>query len=351
MNVEKYFRELIAIPSPSKNECKVSSYMKEKLSSFGFSYREDEVGNILFYRTLEGEKIVLSSHMDTVPPAVNAVMLEDDEKFFTDGTTALGADDKCGLAAILSVAEEYKGDDYAILLTVAEEIGLWGSSHLKKEFLDTINIKHVFVMDATGDVGTIINSQVGKSRVTLTFNGKKSHAGFKPENGINAIVMASNFISSIKTGRLEELTTSNIGSFIAEGTTNVVPDKATVVFEVRSNRSETRFEIIREYIAKATEAASKLGGSVDVFEEDLYTEYCVNEDSDIIRHALKSFSSIGIDAKIKSTTGGSDSNNLNKFGISSVVLTSGYYSAHSTSEYIEKKQLGLLYKIARALFN
>lgn len=351
MKVEEYFKKLIHIPSPSRNEGQVSDYMKERLLRFGFKYKEDSVGNLLFYRTTEGAKIVLSAHMDTVPPAVNAVLVEDGDRFCTDGTTALGADDKCGLAAILAIAEDYEGEDYAILLTVAEEIGLWGSSKLTKEFLSVIDIKYVYVLDAAGDVGTIINSQVGKSRVTLTFKGRKSHAGFNPESGINAIAMASDFVSSIKLGRLEKSTTSNVGSFIAEGTTNVVPDKATVVFEVRSDSSEKRFTVIEDYLCKAREAAAKHGGSLDIQNEDLYTEYRVDESSGLIKHALNAFEAIGIKAEVASTTGGSDSNNLNKIGIASVVLTSGYHNAHSTDEYIEKKQLALLYKAAAALFS
>ena len=124
MNLERYFRELVALPSPSRDEGKVESYMKDKLSGFGYSFLEDSVGNLLFYKDKAGEKIMLSGHMDTVPPAVNAVLVEDDEKFFTDGTTALGADDKCALASILSVAEGYDGNNLIILLCVAEEIGL-----------------------------------------------------------------------------------------------------------------------------------------------------------------------------------------------------------------------------------
>ena len=94
MNLERYFRELVSLPSPSRDEGKVSKYMKDKLSGFGYKFFEDSVGNLLFYKDIEGEKIMLSGHMDTVPPAVNAILVEDDEKFFTDGTTALGADDK-----------------------------------------------------------------------------------------------------------------------------------------------------------------------------------------------------------------------------------------------------------------
>lgn len=351
MKIEEYFKKLVHLPSPSKSEKAVSDYMKQILYSFGFYCKEDNAGNLLFYRSTEGDKTVLSAHMDTVPPAVNAVLVEDDERFSTDGSTALVADDKCGLAAILKVAEEYAGDDLAILLTVAEEIGLWGSSQLDKAFFDFLQIKHIYVLDATGNVGTIINSQVGKSRVTLEFTGRKAHAGFKPESGINAIVMASEFVASIKTGRLEPSTTSNIGSFIAEGTTNVVPDRATVVLEVRSNRCEKRFEIIESYIATAEKAAAKHGGSVSAINEDLYTEYSVAEDAEIIKKAVEAFKAIGIDPKVAATTGGSDANNLNKLGLRAVVLTSGYFNAHSTSEYIDKKELELLYKIARALFS
>ena len=349
MNLERYFRELVALPSPSRDEGKVASYMKDKLSGFGYSFLEDAVGNLLFYKDKAGEKIMLSGHMDTVPPAVNAVLVEDDEKFFTDGTTALGADDKCALASILSVAEGYDGNNLIILLCVAEEIGLWGSSQLKKEFFSPFDIKHAYILDAQRSVGSIITKAVGKTRMTLKFHGLKAHAGFKPEAGINAIVMAADFASSIKTGRLAEFATSNIGSFVSEGTTNVVPDYAEIVMEVRSSETSHRNEIVESYKTAAIETAKKYNGSVDIILEDLYTEYSIDKDSKIVQRAIKAIESAGIEANTLSTTGGSDANNLNKIGIESVVLTSGYFNGHATSEYIEKKELRNLYNVAKAL--
>lgn len=349
MNLERYFRELVSLPSPSRDEGKVSKYMKDKLSGFGYKFFEDSVGNLLFYKDIEGEKIMLSGHMDTVPPAVNAILVEDDEKFFTDGTTALGADDKCALAAILSVAEEYDGDNLLILLCVAEEIGLWGSAKLTRDFFSPFDIKHTYILDAQKNVGTVITKAVGKTRITLKFHGLKSHAGFKPEAGINAIVMAADFASSIKTGRLGENATSNIGSFISEGTTNVVPDYAEIVMEVRSGESISRQEIVEHYQDAATSIAKKHNGSVDIILEDLYTEYSIDKESEIVKRAIRAIESVGIEANTSSTTGGSDANNLNKIGIESVVLTSGYFNGHATSEYIEKKELRNLYKVAKAL--
>ena len=351
MDLYKYFRELVSIPSPSKGEGKVSEYMKEKLTKKGFSYREDSVGNLLFYRSLEGKKTIISGHMDTVPPAVYAHLEEDEERFFTDGTTALGADDKCALAAMIVLAESYTGDDLVILLTVAEEIGLWGSSQIDISFFTGLDISQAYILDAQKSVGTVIVEAVGKTRMKISFKGRKAHAGFKPEAGINAIVAASDFVSSIQTGRLGPSTTSNIGSFIAEGTTNVVPDLAEIVLEVRSDKTPERNAIIADYKEKAVLAASKHKAEVEFFEEDLYTEYSIDPESEIVQRAMRAIKAIGLEPKTSSTTGGSDANNLNKLGIKSVVLTSGYFNGHATTDYIDKIELERLYKTARALFN
>ena len=47
MDIDQYFRELVALSSPSLKEELVSSYIKEKMNSFGYEIREDSVGNLL----------------------------------------------------------------------------------------------------------------------------------------------------------------------------------------------------------------------------------------------------------------------------------------------------------------
>ena len=343
-----YFRKLVSLPSPSQEEGPVSSFLKEEMTSFGYEHKEDRYGNLLFYKNPNTKTTIFCAHMDTVAPAVNAHLVETDDRFQTDGTTALGADDKAALAVMLNVAKD-ADDNFALLATSAEEIGLYGSSKLEKEFFSCIDIKACYVFDAQTNVGKIIASAVGKSRLTFTFIGRSAHAGFAPENGINAIMMASNFCSELKMGRIEQSTTINVGSFISEGSTNVVPEIATVTLEIRSDKNRTRFALIDEMKENAKKIAERYNGKVEIKDENLYQPYSIDQQSELFSNAIKAIEGVGLEARIESTTGGSDANNLNKIGIPTLLFSSGYFNGHAKTEYIEKKEFLMMEEIIKRL--
>ena len=119
MTIYEHLRSLLAIPSPSWREDGVSAYIIDRMTECGYAFRDDECGNLLFWRSMDGPKPMLCCHMDTVERALEPHVLEDDEAFFTDGLTALGADDKAAIAAVLAAAEDRP--DALFLFTRAEE--------------------------------------------------------------------------------------------------------------------------------------------------------------------------------------------------------------------------------------
>ena len=194
MEIYEYLRELLPIPSLSWKEDGISAYVISRMSEFGYVFRDDSIGNLLFYRSLRGPKVMLATHMDTVALANEPHVLENDEYFYTDGRTALGADDKASIAALLKAAES--SPDALFLFTRAEETGCQGSAKLTPDFFRDFDIKAVFVLDASGEVGTAITAAPGKDVIDITITGKTAHAGFAPESGINAIQTAAVAISS-----------------------------------------------------------------------------------------------------------------------------------------------------------
>ncbi|MGN0906945.1 MAG: M20/M25/M40 family metallo-hydrolase [Bullifex sp.] len=344
-----YFRKLVSIPSPSRHEDEMRDYISSVLIPLGYGFRMDEAGNMVFFREDSKATLCLAAHMDTVAPAVNANMIEDDERFFTDGTTALGADDKCAIAMMLELAEE--GFNAVLLFFSAEEIGLWGSAHMDPHLLDGLGIECVYVIDAQGDVGGVIREAVGKSRLTISVKGKAAHAGFAPEKGISALTCLADIVMKIPQGHPDEISTCSVGSFICEGSTNVVPDKAEAVLEVRSLSDDNREEIIESIMACAKERSSAYGAIVTFTHERLYSHYAHSENDPYILKITKALEKAGANVNVKSTTGGSDGNNLNSIGIKAVVLTSGYYNAHGNSEYLDKRQFDILSSALRNLLS
>ena len=336
----QYFEQILQIPSPSREEGKMISFLEDFFSSLGYEKRKDEWGNMLFYTDMEGEKILFSAHMDTVPPAVHPHVVKTEDSYMTDGTTALGADDKAAIAVLMRLAED-RPENAVFLFSIAEEIGLFGSGKLTKDFFEGFNIPYSYVLDAENPVGEMVTRAPGKTRITLTFHGKSAHAGFRIEEGINAIELSSIFVTRLEKGRFEDGSTLNIGSFMSPGTTNVVPDKATIVMEMRAVDNERLLEIERNTVNLARE----VNPEVEIKVEHLYYGYSHLPSSHIIRYSRRKVPEL----KITSTMGGSDASHLNSLGLPAVVLSIGYIGAHSHQERIGKAEFVKLSLLLRNL--
>lgn len=324
------FKNLIGISSPSKGEEKVRTYLISFFSSLGYEHRMDERGNLLIYKPSTHAQLVLSAHMDVVEPALDPHLVEEENILKTDGNTALGADDKIAVAAAMRCAE--KGyENVAYLFTVAEEIGLYGSAGLTRDFLDVIDIGHIFVLDASGPVGSAIIEAPGKTRMELDFKGRSAHAGFEIEKGVNAIELASCFVTAVPKGRFSDGSTLNIGSFVSEGSTNVVPEKARVVLEIRAVE-DSRLKEIEEVVMST---ARRINPMVEIYSEHLYQGYRIDGHSPILEYISKK----GIELNKKSTMGGSDASHLLALGYSTLLFSIGYEGAHSKNEHMEKKEI------------
>lgn len=340
MDIFSYFRDLTAISSPSGKEEEIRKYLMQHFHGLGYSSITDKAGNILFYLGNSGKKLMYCAHMDTVPIAEDAHVIEDDGSFFTDKTTALGADDKAAVAVLMKESER-KDDNLIYLFTVSEETGLTGSAALDKNFFQDFDITLAIIPDTGGKVGDVIISAPGKTRLTLDFKGKAAHAGFAIEKGVNAILLASKFVSSIPSGRLEDGSTVNIATFSSINSTNVVPSRARVVLESRSLDAKRLDAIISSLVKEA----EMINPEVEILEERLYRPYVHDRKSRIMDFILSAMP----DAGIRNSMGGSDANNLNVLGIPALVISCGYENAHSVDESITKKEMKKLEGVVSAI--
>lgn len=346
------FLDLVRINSVSGDEKHIGLFLETKLLSLGLSTKWDKGGNLYAYLPGEGETILFSAHMDTVPLAFDVEPLVEASLVHTGGKTALGADDKAAIAAILTTLETIQSEhlphpNLVILISVREELGLQGIAELDTDLLSTVD--HGYVFDAEGPVGTFITAAPGSSKLDVTFLGKGAHAGFSPETGISAIQMASDAIASMHLLRIDEETTANVGSFIAPGSRNIVCDKATLSFEARSLNPIKLLAQIEHMKACLQEAAAKHGGKLILEERLLYESYRLDTSSPAFTHLRKACANLALPYTERPTLGGSDANVLNAKGIPTVVCTSGYEDPHTTNESIHLDQLKALTSLVREL--
>ncbi len=335
--------ELLDINSPSGEESEIRDYIINRLRTIGASVKTDESGNIIAKvgaseNQCEPGSLMFNAHMDTVALASNVHPSVKERLLVTDGTSALGADDKAGIAAILSALQhvvEHALPHPAITLifTVREEEGLAGARLLQPQSLPAI--KMGFTLDASGPVGTIITKAPSKRRITATFHGTAAHAGFNPEAGNSAISMACRAVDLMKQGRIDSETTANVGTIHGGVATNVVSDTATVVMEARSLSSKKADQQAEHMASCCNIGARAFGGTVDVDIEQLYEQYHLDQDSPLLPKFRTACFHLGIPCHETDTTGGSDANIFNALGIPTAVLCCGYSAAHSIRESLD----------------
>ena len=346
------FLEITTGSAESLDERHIADLLTEKLQYLGFSVIEDAAGQKLggnagnlygFLKgTLPGPPLLLSAHMDTVKPGCHKKpVLHEDGTITSDGTTVLGADDAAGLAEILegirSVQEtEIPHRDIEILFPVAEEIFIQGSNVFD---FSRIKAKEAYVLDMSGAVGSAAIRAPSMFSFCVTVTGRASHAGFAPENGINAIAVAAQAIAGIPQGHVDAETTCNIGTITGGTAKNTVPEQCICTGEVRGFSHEKVLQCIEKIRRSFADAAKAYGALFEMETQEILRSYCVPENSPVIKRFQRVCSSLGFAGELRSTLGGSDNSNFLKAGISGIVLSCGMQRVHSTDEYITLQEL------------
>ncbi|MGI5902509.1 MAG: M20/M25/M40 family metallo-hydrolase [Desulfitobacteriia bacterium] len=356
IDVTDEFLKLVAINSPSGEEGELAKYLVQKLRELGAEAFEDNsasltgsnTGNIigLFPGNPEKPTILLAAHMDTVEPTTGMIPQVKDGKIYSDGQNILGADNKAGLAVILSVLQTLKLEESSdpvsvehgpieILFTVQEEVGLKGIKNCDYQF----QAQYGYVLDGDGPVGTIVNASPSHITLDLTVEGKAAHAGLEPEMGVNAIVVSSEAIAGLPFGRLDQETTSNLGVISGGKARNIVADRVNIKAEVRSRKRERLEEETAKIITKFTNTAQKFGAQFKYEKEMAYEAFTIDPQHPTIIRAIKAGQKMDIDVTWKATGGGLDANILNARGLACVALGLGNEKPHSYEEYADIAEL------------
>lgn len=341
------FLELVQTNSESGNEGHIQAQLKGKFKALGLSVVEDQasqnqnLGANNLICTLpstsdnkEIDKVYFTSHMDTVVPGIDIKpQIKDDGYIYSDSTTILGADDKAGLAAILealAVIHENKlpHGQLQFVITVGEEIGLEGAKALPADLLDS---NFGYAVDASAPVGTTVVGAPTQMKFDATIYGKTAHASV-PDKGISAINIAAKAVSDMKLGRIDEITTANIGRFEGGSATNIVADKVTLKAEARSHSDERIGQQIEHMKSVVENTVKRYGTNADIEITKSYPGFKVAEDAKVTEIAKESANQLGLAADTIIAGGGSDGNIINGLGIPTVILGVGYEYIHTTSE-------------------
>jgi tripeptide aminopeptidase len=333
------FLTLVAIDSPSGQEESIGSDLMMRLAALGGDVVRDEHGNVIARWCAErnsGDWLMLSAHMDTVGKDTGIRPQIRDGIIYSDGTTILGSDDKSGVAAILEVLRSLREDNLAhppleVVISIGEEMGLLGAKLLDK---GKLRARRGYVLDAGGPIGTVVISAPSQDSLRIVIHGKKAHAGSEPENGINAIRVASEAIAAMPLGRIDFETTANIGVIEGGIATNIVPDEVVIRGEARSRDNAKLAAQTSAMVHAFDEAAARHGAHAEVTVTRAYNTYRLTANTPVVAHATAAAEHLGFTPLLRDGGGGADANIYAEHGIVCTVISTGMENVHTPLEHI-----------------
>jgi len=344
------FMALASTDSPSLHEGALAAAVRAELEALGWQVDDDgtgpECGNLIARSPgldHAATPLLFSTHLDTVEPGRGVRPRVRQEVVESDGTTVLGADAKAGVAALLEVARVVHDLDGGVVAPPTELVFTWGEEvgHRGAKAFDRSRVRAPFgfVLDALSPVGTIIVSAPSHSAFTARVVGRAAHAGVEPERGISAIAVAARAIDGLAWGRLDEMTTANVGTIAGGSVRNAVPEQVDLAGEVRSLDAERLERRGRDIVAGFQAAAAAFGARVEIDLQPVYTGYRLSPDAPSVSLARAAFARLGESATLTVTGGGSDANEFNAMGLECCVLGIGAEACHSVREHIAVAEL------------
>ena len=229
---------LVSSESPSRDierltcHAQLLSGLMERMLGSAPTLIDSPVGPHIHWRGGNDPKVLILGHHDTVHPAGTLARLP----FAVHDGIATGPgvfDMKAGIVqAIYAVASLEDSSHVEILLSADEEIGSHASRALIEE--RAIACGSVLVLEPSADGGALKIGRKGTGTITLSIEGRASHAGLEPEKGINSLVELATLIPQIVAIADESVGTTVTPTLASAGTAdNVVPALTTCAVDVR----------------------------------------------------------------------------------------------------------------------
>jgi len=373
--------ESLTFPSTEKQK-DLSNILVKELKDLGLDALIDEYGYVYtkISKNVEGApSIGLVAHVDTSPDApgkhVNpriikkydgsSIQLNDklsmdplkypslarvigDDIIVTDGETLLGADDKCGVAEIMEVAEYFvanpkeKHGDIYICFTPDEEIGN-GANHFNYDYF-----KADFAYTADGsEVGGIEYENFNAASASLNFVGKSIHPGSAKNKMINALHLAMEFHGLLPVFKNPAFTEKYEGFNHLTGMKGEV-EHAYSHYIIRNHDMAKFTEQKNEFEAIKNFMNNKYGYEVVQLDikDTYYNMYeIIKNHMHIINLAEQAIKNVGVTPFFEAIRGGTDGARLTYEGLLCPNLGTGGYHFHGRMEFASIQQMQNAVKI------
>ena len=255
----------------------------------------------------------------------------------TDGSTLLGADDKAGIAEIMTAASiilsdsEIKHGEIELIFTPDEETGC-GMDNFPKEELHS---KACYTMDG-GREGELEDECYYAYGANVKFQGSVIHPGYARGKLVNAVTMAAAYVSMLPRNESPEATDERYGNYWANNISGTL-ESAEIGVYMRSFDSvdiQRRVKALESF-ALAVEAAFP-GGKVIVETKKQYVNMKekLDQNPKVMDNVDKAFELSEVEPFKVVIRGGTDGSRLTEMGIPTPNIFTGGHNFHSRKEWV-----------------
>ncbi len=288
----------------------------------------------------DGSDIVLCEEENIVlAPAQFPELLDHkgEDLIVTNGKTLLGADDKAGIAEIVSAIvylqqhPEIKHGKIRVGFNPDEEIGM--GAH--KFDVEKFGCQWAYTMDG-GEVGELEFENFNAAAAKVTVKGRNVHPGYAKNKMVNAIRVASEFMNLLPGNETPECTEGYEGFYHVVGIEGSV-EEAIVSYIIRDH-DRTKFEARKECMQAWGEAINAKYGADTVTVELKDQYYNMRQQIEPVMHiidiAFKAMEEAGVTPKVKAIRGGTDGAQLSFKGLPCPNIFAGGLNFHGRYEFV-----------------
>jgi tripeptide aminopeptidase len=307
----------------------------------------------------DGENIVLNPEKEIIfetSKYPEILQYKGQDIIVTDGTTLLGADDKAGLAEIMTAMEyliahpEIKHGKIRVAFTPDEEIGQ-GADHFD---VPKFNAEWAYTMDG-GEIGELEYENFNAAGAKVTFKGLNVHPGYAYHKMRNSMRIAQEFVGMLPRWETPEHTQNYEGFYHLTNMEGNV-EKSTLSYIIRDHNRDRFERRKKEIIHLVNKINAEFGeGTATIEIKDQY--YNMREMVEPVMHvvdlAFEAMEAVGVTPNVKPIRGGTDGSRLSYMGLPCPNIFAGGHNFHGRFEYVPvqsmEKAMMVVVKIAELL--
>jgi tripeptide aminopeptidase len=255
----------------------------------------------------------------------------------TNGLTLLGADDKAGIAEIISAMDyfiknpEVKHGEIHIAFTPDEEIGQ-GAHHFDVE---KFGCEFAYTMDG-GEIGELEYENFNAAGAKITFHGTNVHPGYAKHKMLNSMRIASQFIGMLPRHETPEHTEGYEGFYHLTSINGDV-EKTVLSYIIRDHdraRFESRKVEMQHLTNKINAEFGENTAALDLKDQYYNMKEKIEPVMHVIDIAFEAIKQAGIEPKVKPIRGGTDGAQLSFKGLPCPNIFAGGHNFHGKYEFL-----------------